>query len=287
MPGHQIHGNGQEYWDGGGGNKGVKKPKFMRIEKVTDSSIVGLHVVNTPVHSFAVSGCTKVTLDGIRLDNSQGDKPCSALSRTNKHSDVGGGKSCGHNTDGFGVSSSTGIIIKNVRVDNQDDCLAVNSGSDIQFLNNYCSGGHGVSIGSIKSGAKVSGVYVSNTTIRNSENGVRIKTYNDATDASVSDVRYKDIKLEGITKFGIIIQQDYRNDGPTGTAGNSVPIKGVTLSNIKGSMKSGQGVYVNCGKGTCTGWTWSDIDVKGGKVVKGGPSGCIQAPASAAAFCKG
>jgi polygalacturonase len=254
----------------------------MRIEKVTDSTISNLQVINTPVHSFAISGCEKVTLDGIHLDNSAGDKPCSG-----RQADVGGGKSCGHNTDGFGVSSSSGITIQNSRVENQDDCLAVNSGSTIQFLNNYCSGGHGISIGSIKSGAKVSGVHISNSTIRNSENGVRIKTYDDATDASVSDIHYKDIKLEGITKFGIIIQQDYRNDGPTGTAGNSVPIKQVTLQGIRGTMKGGQGVYVNCGRGTCTGWTWSDINVTGGRVVKAPPSGCIQAPASATAFCKG
>jgi polygalacturonase len=287
MPGHEIHGNGQEYWDGGGGNKGIRKPKFMRIEKVTDSSIVGLYVINTPVHSFAISGSDRVTLDGIRLDNSAGDKPCSALQRSARHADVGGGKACGHNTDGFGVSGSKGIKIINVHVDNQDDCLAVNSGTDIHFMNNYCSGGHGISIGSIKSGAKVSGVHVTNSTIRNSENGVRIKTYNDATDASVSDVHYKDIKLEGITKFGIIIQQDYRNDGPTGTAGNSVPIKSVSIKGVKGTMKSGQGVYINCGRGTCSGWELSDIAVTGGRVVKAAPSGCIQAPASAAPFCKG
>jgi polygalacturonase len=255
----------------------------MRIEKVTNSVISDLKVVNTPVHSFAISGSTKVTLDGIRLDNSMGDKQCASLTRTNRRADVGGGKTCGHNTDGFGISKSTGITIKNVVVNNQDDCLAVNSGSDIYFLNNYCSGGHGVSIGSIKTGAKVSGVHVTNTTIRASENGVRIKTYNDATDASVSDVHYKDIKLDGITKYGIIIQQDYRNDGPTGTAGNSVPIKGVSLSNVKGNMRGGQSVYINCGKGTCSGWTFSDISLTGGK--SGKP--CVQAPAAAAAYCKG
>jgi polygalacturonase len=28
----------------------------------------------------------------------------------------------------------------------QDDCLAINSGSNITFANNYCSDGHGISI---------------------------------------------------------------------------------------------------------------------------------------------
>jgi polygalacturonase len=286
LEGSILHGHGEEYWDGGGGNKGVKKPKFMRIEKNTDCVIETLHVVNAPVHCFAISGSQHVTLDGITLDSSMGDKRCSELTRTNNHPDVGGGKSCGHNSDGFGVSGSQHIKIQNVNVQNQDDCLAVNSGSDISFTNNFCSGGHGVSIGSIKSGAKVSGVHVSNTTIKNSENGIRIKTYDDATDASVTDITYKDITLIGIEKFGIIIQQDYRNDGPTGKAGNTVPIKGVKLQNVKGNMSKGQAVYVNCGRGTCSNWEFSGINISGGKINKGGSTGCIQAPASAAAFCK-
>ena len=28
----------------------------------------------------------------------------------------------------------------------QDDCLAINAGKNIAFENNYCSGGHGISI---------------------------------------------------------------------------------------------------------------------------------------------
>ncbi|KAF2425784.1 glycoside hydrolase [Tothia fuscella] len=281
LPGHILHGNGQEYWDGGGGNKGVLKPKFMRIEKCNGCTISGLHVVNAPVHTFAISGSNNIIMENIYLDSSMGDKPCASLSRTNKHPDVGGGKSCGHNSDGFGVSGSTNVTIRNSRVENQDDCLAVNSGSDIHFMNNHCSGGHGISIGSIKTGAKVSGVHVSNCTITKSENGVRIKTYDDATDASVTNVTYKDIKLEGITKNGIVIQGDYRNGGPTGKPGK-VPIKGVTLSGIRGTVRGGQNVYVLCGPGACSGWSWSDIRIEGGSSKKA----CQGVPAAAAAYCK-
>lgn len=34
----------------------------------------------------------------------------------------------GHNTDGFDISESTGVTIKNAVVKNQDDCIAINSG---------------------------------------------------------------------------------------------------------------------------------------------------------------
>ncbi|KAF9367319.1 Polygalacturonase, partial [Mortierella sp. AD011] len=52
----------------------------------------------------------------------------------------------GHNTDGFDVSDSTGVTIVGAKVYNNDDCLAVNSGSNIAFTDGYCNGGHGISI---------------------------------------------------------------------------------------------------------------------------------------------
>lgn len=35
----------------------------------------------------------------------------------------------GHNTDGFDIGTSTGVTITGANVYNQDDCVAVNSGS--------------------------------------------------------------------------------------------------------------------------------------------------------------
>ena len=55
----------------------------------------------------------------------------------------------GHNTDAFDVGDSSQITISGATVYNQDDCLAVNSGTDITFTGGYCSGGHGLSIGSV------------------------------------------------------------------------------------------------------------------------------------------
>ena len=52
-------------------------------------------------------------------------------------------------------------------VKSQDDCLAINKGSNIVFQRNTCIGGHGISIGSISSDATVSGVTISGNTITN------------------------------------------------------------------------------------------------------------------------
>lgn len=246
--GHVIDGNGAKWWDGEGSNGGKTKPKFFYAHSLKSSSITGLNVKNTPVQAFSVNSATDLTLDSITIDNSAGDS--------------GGG----HNTDAFDVGSSTGVTISNANVKNQDDCLAINSGTNILFTGGTCSGGHGLSIGSVggRSDNTVSGVIIENSSITNSDNGVRIKTVSGAT-GSVSNVTYKSIKLSNIAKYGIVIEQDYENGSPTGTPTTGVPITGLTVSGVTGSVASGASeIYILCGKGSCSNWTWSGNSITGG-----------------------
>lgn len=106
----------------------------------------------------------------------------------------------GHNTDGFDISSSTGITVKNSVVKNQDDCVAINQGSNMLFENLTCSGGHGLSLSvgqSSENGSPntVSNVTFKDSTVTKSDNGIHIKTHADAGTGSISDVTYENIKL--------------------------------------------------------------------------------------------
>lgn len=182
----------------------------------------------------------------------------------------------GHNTDAFDVGSSDGVYISGAVVQNQDDCLAVNSGTNITFTGGNCSGGHGLSIGSVggRSNNVVKGVRITNSKISNSDNGVRIKTVSGAT-GSVSDIVYDNIALSNIAKYGIVIQQDYQNGSPTGTPTAGVPITGLTVNRVTGTVKSsGTNVYILCA--ACKNWTWTNNKVTGGmktKQNKGVPAG--------------
>nr|P26215.1 RecName: Full=Polygalacturonase; Short=PG; AltName: Full=Pectinase; Flags: Precursor [Bipolaris zeicola]AAA79885.1 endopolygalacturonase [Bipolaris zeicola] len=259
--GHTIDAAGQKWWDGKGSNGGKTKPKFFYAHSLTTSSISGLNIKNTPVQAFSINGVTGLTLDRITIDNSAGDSAGA------------------HNTDAFDIGSSSGITISNANIKNQDDCVAINSGSDIHVTNCQCSGGHGVSIGSVggRKDNTVKGVVVSGTTIANSDNGVRIKTISGAT-GSVSDITYENITLKNIAKYGIVIEQDYLNGGPTGKPTTGVPITGVTLKNVAGSVTgSGTEIYVLCGKGSCSGWNWSGVSITGGKKS----SSCLNVPSGA------
>ncbi|TVY81891.1 Polygalacturonase [Lachnellula suecica] len=258
--GSVLNGDGARWWDSKGSNGGKTKPNFFYAHSLKQSTISGLTFKDSPVQLMSINSATDLTVSGITTDNTNG-------------------ASKGHNTDAFDVGSSTGVTITGANIKNQDDCLAINSGTNIKFTGGTCDGGHGLSIGSVggRSDNTVSTVTISSSTIKNSQNGVRVKTVSGAT-GSVKGVTYKDITLSGITQYGIVIQQDYENGSPTGTPTTGVPITGLTVQNVKGSVtSSGTNVYILCGSGSCSGWTWSGNSVSGGKKS----SGCKNIPSGA------
>lgn len=111
--GAYLDAEGARWWDGKGSSSGGKtKPKFFAAHKLTDSAITDLHIQNTPVQAVSVNGVDGLTISGMTIDNTAGDG-------------AGGGK----NTDGFDIGSSSNVVITGANVYNQDDCVAVNSGT--------------------------------------------------------------------------------------------------------------------------------------------------------------
>lgn len=243
-----IDGEGSRWWDGKGTNGGKTKPKFMYVHSIEDSTISGLHIKNTPVQAISVQADNTI-LENLTIDNSDGD-------------DNGG-----HNTDAFDISESNGVYIRGATVKNQDDCIAINSGKNIEFSGGSCSGGHGLSIGSIggRDDNTVQNVTITDSTISNSANGLRIKTKVDET-GSVSDITYSDIKLSGISDYGIVVEQDYKNSGATGSPSNDIKVTGVTFDGITGSVEDDANpIFILCGDGSCSDWTWKGVDITGGE----------------------
>lgn len=256
-----LDGDGKRWWDGKGGNGGKTKPKFVYIHKVTDSTFTGLHILNGPVHVFSINGAKTVHLDSITIENPNGE----ALGA--------------HNTDGFDIGSSDHVTISNSNVYNQDDCIAVNSGTNLLFSKMTCQGGHGGSIGSIgnRNDNVVRGVIFEHIKFIDSENGCRIKTISGAPSGTVDNITYRDITLQNIKKYGIDVQQDYLNGGPNGKPTGGISITGLHFEGIHGSVaSSATPVYVLCAN--CRDWTVSDVKITGGKAssCKGAPTkGCL------------
>ncbi|KAB5591743.1 Polygalacturonase [Ceratobasidium theobromae] len=253
--GHTFDGQGASYWDGQGGNGGVTKPHPMMKIKIS-GTYTNVKVLNSPAHVYSISNPATLVMSKLTIDNSAGD---AANSKS-------GGKAAGHNTDGFDVST-TNLTIEDSTIHNQDDCIAINKGSNIVFQRNTCTGGHGISIGSISTGATVKNVKVLNNKIVNNDQALRIKTKKDAKNASVSDIEFAGNTATGIKKYGVIVDQGY----PTtlGTPGNDVAMSGITFgTNNIAVTSSAQRVAVNCGT-KCSGkWDWSGLKVTGGKAGK-------------------
>ncbi|KAG8877192.1 hypothetical protein FRB98_006831, partial [Tulasnella sp. 332] len=191
-----------------------------------------------------------------------------------------GGDPAGHNTDGFDVSASN-LVIQNSVVMNQDDCLAINKGSNITFQNNKCSGGHGISIGSISSSVTVSSIKILNNAVSDSDNCLRIKMDADATSSTVSDVTYTGNTCSTIHKYGVLIDQSYPDT--LGTPGTGVILSNVafTSGNTVSVDSGADEVDVNCGSGACTGtWNWSGLTTTGGDAGKINYSGITGYPNS-------
>ncbi|THH28858.1 hypothetical protein EUX98_g5324 [Antrodiella citrinella] len=252
--GHTFDGGGPFYWDGQGGNGGVTKPAPMMKIKIS-GTWTNVKVLNSPERVYSVSNPEALTMSQLIIDNSLGDRP-------NSQSD---GQPAGHNTDGFDVST-TNLLIEDSTIMNQDDCLAINKGSNITFQRNTCSGGHGISVGSISSDVTVSDITITDNTIINNDQALRIKTDASSTGSSVSGITYSGNTATGMRQFGVLIDQSYPNT--LGTPGNGVQLSNVSFVGSENTIavnSDAQQVAVNCGIDSCTGiWDWSALTVTGG-----------------------
>ncbi|KAM3071423.1 hypothetical protein ACMFMG_009021 [Clarireedia jacksonii] len=249
--GSSLDGLGASYWDGGGGNSGKTKPKFFQAHNIVNGVVSHLTILNPPVQVFSINTCTNTHFDSITINASAGD----ALAK---------------NTDAFDIGSSDGITITGATVYNQDDCVAVNSGTNIIFTGGYCSGGHGLSIGSVggRTNNVVNGVQFLSSTVTKSVQAIRVKATAGDT-GTINGVTYSGITMSSISKYGILIEQNYDGGDLHGTPTSGIPITGLTIKSITGSgavSSSGYDVVITCGSSTsCTGWTWSGVTVTGGK----------------------
>ncbi|GFG08384.1 probable endopolygalacturonase NFIA_008150 [Aspergillus udagawae] len=249
--GATLNPDGARWWDGQGGNGGKTKPKFFAAHDLTSSSITNLHILNTPVQAVSINGCNGLNITDMTIDDSAGDTQG------------------GHNTDGFDIGSSSNVVITGAKVYNQDDCVAVNSGTRITFTGGLCSGGHGLSIGSVggRSDNTVDTVSFTNSQVTKSDNGIRVKATVNKT-GTIKGVTYSGITLSSINKYGVLIEQNYNGGDLKGSPTSGIPITNLVVENITGTgavSSSGYNIAIVCGSGACSNWTWTNVKVTGGK----------------------
>ena len=165
----------------------------MTFNFVRNASVHNLKSLNSPNSHFKVFGCQKIDFRNIRI-SAPGDSP---------------------NTDGIKIGNSYRIRIRHTIIQTGDDCVAILSGNrKIHISNVFCGPGHGISIGSLGGHAyteyDVEGIYVKNSVFRNTDNGLRIKTWarDSAKPLKASNIVYEDINMIDVM-YPIIIDQEY------------------------------------------------------------------------------
>ncbi|MQM06849.1 hypothetical protein Taro_039679 [Colocasia esculenta] len=248
-----IDGRGEKWWNlpckphrGANGTTlpgPCDSPVALRFFQSSNLTVQGVKIRNSPQFHFRFDSCKNVVVDSITI-NSPANSP---------------------NTDGIHVENSNSVGIYNSVISNGDDCISIGSGSfNIEIYNITCGPSHGISIGSLgklNSRACVTNVTVNKATIRHSDNGVRIKTWQGGL-GSVSSVTFEDIHMDNV-RNPIIIDQYYclTKSCPNQTA--AVYVSNISYSSIKGTYDvRSPPMHFGCSDAVpCTNVTLTDVEL--------------------------
>lgn len=162
----------------------------MRLDFVTNSRISHIKSINSKNGHFNLFACNNVNISNIRISAPENSP----------------------NTDGIRIGASNQIKIRDSIISTGDDCISMIAGSrDILVQGVFCGPGHGFSIGSLGGSSNeqhVSGIVIQNSTLRGTQNGLRIKTWAPSPPSIASDVVFDDIIMENVNN-PIFIDQQY------------------------------------------------------------------------------
>ncbi|CAA3022446.1 polygalacturonase-like [Olea europaea subsp. europaea] len=162
----------------------------LGISNSKDVAINGLTSLNSQMFHIVINGCDNEELQGVKVLAS-GNSP---------------------NTDGIHVQLTTGVTILNSKISTGDDCISIGPGTSNLWIENVaCGPGHGISIGSLGKDFKEAGVEkvtVKAVTFKNTQNGLRIKTWARQSTGFVRDVLFQHAIMTNVQN-PIVIDQNY------------------------------------------------------------------------------
>ncbi|XVF38029.1 hypothetical protein REPUB_Repub20aG0062500 [Reevesia pubescens] len=192
----------------------------LRLEQLTHA--------NSPKSHISINDCKDVSVSNIHIVAPE-DSP---------------------NTDGIDISASSNVKIQDSHIETGDDCVAINGGSSfINITGVECGPSHGISIGSLgENGAydTVEDVHVKNCNITNTQNEVRIKTFQDGS--GFAKITFEQIAFENVTN-PIIINQFYQDKNKHSheiLKAAAIKVSDVTNSDLHGTSASDRAIDLSC-----------------------------------------
>ncbi|KAJ9537754.1 hypothetical protein OSB04_030487 [Centaurea solstitialis] len=238
--GGTIDGTGKEWWES---SCKIKPKNAITFHRCNNLVVKNLKIVNGQQMHIAFTTC-----DGV------------AVSRLGVFAPGGS-----PNTDGIHISASTNVEVKDSTIRTGDDCISiVSNSSKVKVRNIACGPGHGISIGSLgKSGScdQVYDVSVRGAFLSNTENGLRIKTWQGGS-GFVSNVKFEDVLMENVSN-PIIIDQYYCDSSkacPNKTC--AINVENISYVNIKGTSASQEAINFACSDvAPCEGLYLEDVQL--------------------------
>ncbi|KAJ9559354.1 LOW QUALITY PROTEIN: hypothetical protein OSB04_013968 [Centaurea solstitialis] len=236
-----IEGNGQDWWElpckphkGPNGSTlpgPCDSPTLIRFFMSSNLALSGLRIQNSPMFHVKFDGCEGVLIDKVSfLLLNLAPTPMESISRTQR-----------------------------------DDCISIGPGCvNVDIEGVTCGPSHGISIGSLgvhNSQACVSNITVRNAVIHDSDNGVRIKTWQGGA-GSVTGIAFENIQMENVRNC-VIIDQYYCSNKNCANQTSAVYVRDISFRNIKGTYDvRSPPIHFACSDTVaCTNITMSEVEL--------------------------
>ncbi|KAH9932134.1 pectin lyase fold/virulence factor [Epithele typhae] len=228
-----VDGHGQQWWDA---MEQTNRPHGWAFSKISHGAIHNMKLWKPIAWNFATSGASNIHVyNNIILAKSDTD-------------------SFPFNTYVLRFSAGgSDLLLEGNHIVNGDDCLTVGSGAkNIHWRNNYCEGGHGLSIGSLGKGgsvADVQNVLIENVVMVNSLYAARFKSWTGGNGLA-RNITWKNILFKNVM-FPIYVTQNYWDQGlgapPNTSSPNNTRIQDFVFKGFSGTINDTPG-YV---EGSC------------------------------------
>ncbi|CAK9325049.1 unnamed protein product [Citrullus colocynthis] len=240
--GGKFDGQGSLWWENCV-HKHCKRPATLYFHNCNGLLVKEMKYVNSGMNHISVNECNDVIIANIYI-SAPDESP---------------------NTDGIDVSKSKNVLIVDSVIATGDDCIAINNGSsNINIIGITCGPGHGISIGSLGKDGKynvVENVYVSNCFLKDTQNGVRIKTWQGGY-GYARNITFEKIILKN-AKNPIIIDQYYTSFAYSRkNKGMAIKVSDVTYREINGTSANEDAVTLNCSQARCTNIILDHVSIK-------------------------
>uniref|UniRef100_A0A0E0MX88 Exopolygalacturonase n=1 Tax=Oryza rufipogon TaxID=4529 RepID=A0A0E0MX88_ORYRU len=222
-------------------------PNTLVLDYVKNGTVSGLKLVNAKFFHINVYMSKGVTIKNVTI-TAVANSP---------------------NTDGVHIGDSSEISVSDSTIATGDDCISVGPGSSrISIQGITCGPGQGISVGCLgrfKDEKDVTDVTVRDCVLRNTSNGVRIKSYEDVlSPITASRLTFENIRMDGVAN-PVIVDQKYcpEKDCPEKKGSKTVTIKNVTFRNITGTSNTPEAVSLLCSDQLpCSGMELLDVNLK-------------------------